>query len=390
MTNAIIITICILLLLAYLFDISASRTKIPSVILLLLLGWGIKQVTIAINLYIPNLDPVLPLFGTVGLILIVLEGSLELDFNKSKLNLISKSSFIALFPMLIISFILGLAFQYFGNVSFKTGLINAVPFGIISSAVAIPSVRNLINGQKEFITYESSLSDIFGVIFFNFLLFNESFGISSFGNFFVQLVIIIIISILATLGLSFLLKNLKHHVKFTPIILLVILIYAISKNFHLPALLFILLFGLVIGNFDKFQSLTVVKKLHPEILEIEIAKFKELLVEMTFLIRSIFFLLFGFLLETAEIINIDTLIWAFIITITIFLVRWLHLKIFKLSIHPLLFIAPRGLITILLFLSIPIEYVFPLVNKSLIIQVVILTAFVMMYGLIKIKPNQEN
>jgi cell volume regulation protein A len=390
MTNAIIITICSLLLLAYLFDISAARTKIPSVILLLLLGWGIKQLTNLINISIPNLEPVLPLFGTVGLILIVLEGSLELDFNKSKLNLIGKSSFVALIPMLIISFALGFAFQYFGNVSFKIGLINAIPLGVISSAIAIPSARNLIKGKKEFITYESSLSDIFGVIFFNFLLFNESFGISSFGNFFVQLIVIITISILTTLGLSFLLKNLKHHVKYTPIVLLVILIYAISKNFHLPALLFILLFGLVLGNFDKFKNFAIVKKLHPEILDNEIIKFKELLVEMTFLIRSIFFLLFGFLLETAEIINLDTLVWASIITIAIFLVRWLHLKALSLPLHPLLFIAPRGLITILLFLSIPIECVFPLVNKSLIIQVVILTAFVMMYGLIKTKPDQTN
>jgi len=269
------------------------------------------------------------------------------------------------------------------------GLINAIPFGIISSAIAIPSVRNLIKGQKEFITYESSLSDILGVIFFNFLLYNETISFSSFGNFFVQMVIIIIISIIATLALSFLLKNLKHHVKYTPIVLLVILIYAISKNFHLPALLFILLFGLVMGNFDKFQNFKFVKKLHPEILDNEIIKFKELLIEMTFLIRSIFFLLFGFLLETAEIINLDTLLWASCITFSIFLIRWLHLKILKLPIHPLIFIAPRGLITILLFLSIPVEYVFHLVNKSLIIQVVILTAFVMMYGLIKTKIDHS-
>lgn len=383
MTNAIIITICSLLLLAYIFDISAARTKIPSVILLLFLGWGIKQITNLINLNIPNLDPVLPLFGTIGLILIVLEGSLELDFDKSKLLLIGKSSFIGLFPMLILSFVLGFAFHYFGNISFKMGLINAIPLGIISSAIAIPSARNLMNGEKEFITYESSLSDIFGVIFFNFMVFNESFGILAFGNFFIQLIFILIISIGATLGLSFLLKNLKHHVKFTPIILLVILIYSVSKSFHLPSLLFILLFGLIVGNINKFKNISIVKKIQPEILENEIVKFRELLVEMTFLIRSIFFLLFGFLLETNQIINLDTLVWAFFITIAIYLIRWLHLKIFNLPVQPLLFIAPRGLITILLFLSIPIEYTYSLVNKSLIVQIVILTAFVMMCGLFK-------
>lgn len=44
MTIAIIITLCILLLLAYVFDLTSSKTKVPSVILLLLLGFAMRQV----------------------------------------------------------------------------------------------------------------------------------------------------------------------------------------------------------------------------------------------------------------------------------------------------------------------------------------------------------
>ena len=80
MSTAIIITLCSLLLLAYLFDVSAPKTKIPTVILLLLLGWGVKNTSIILNIDIPNLEPILPILGTIGLILIVLEGSLELEF----------------------------------------------------------------------------------------------------------------------------------------------------------------------------------------------------------------------------------------------------------------------------------------------------------------------
>jgi len=84
MTLTIIIIFCSLLLFAYLFDITSSKTKIPSVILLLLLGWMVKQLTMLFEFDIPDLTSVLPVFGTIGLILIVLEGSLELSWTDLK------------------------------------------------------------------------------------------------------------------------------------------------------------------------------------------------------------------------------------------------------------------------------------------------------------------
>ena len=272
-------------------------------------------------------------------------------------------------------------FHYYSDVSFKAALSNAIPLAIISSSIAIPSAQNLISKNKEFITYESSLSDIFGVIFFNFITFNDYFTFDSISIFLLQILLIIIISFIATLGLAFLLSKIKHPVKFAPIILLVILIYEISKIYHLPALIFILLFGIFLGNLDELKHIKFIQRLRPEILNNEVHKFKDLTTEMAFLIRALFFLLFGFLIETAEIINTDTIIWAIGITAGIFIIRFILLKLFKIPINPLLYIAPRGLITILLFLSIPLSQISSLVNNSLIIQVIILTALVMMMGL---------
>lgn len=389
MSTTIIITICILLLFAYLFDFSSSKTKIPSVILLLLLGWCVKQGAIFFGISIPNLIPILPVLGTVGLILIVLEGSLELEFNKSKFPIIGKSSLISVFQLLLISFGLTYAFHYFGGPTLKTGLINAIPFAVISSAIAIPSARNLNAHNKEFITYESSLSDIFGVIFFNFISFNDNLNAETFGIFILQLLLMIILSFVATLGLAFLLSKIKHHIKFTPIILLVILIYSLSKIYHLPSLIFILIFGLFIGNLDELKRFNIITKLKPEILNLEVKKFKEITIEITFMIRALFFLLFGYLIETSELLNTDTVLWSLFITAGIFLIRTLFLKLFRLPASPLLFIAPRGLITILLFLSIPVSQQLGIANKSLIIQVIILTALVMMFGLMRHKKEEE-
>ena len=42
----------------------------------------------------------------------------------------------------------------------------AMPFAVVSSAVAIPSSAGLADATREFVVYESSLSDILGVLVF--------------------------------------------------------------------------------------------------------------------------------------------------------------------------------------------------------------------------------
>ena len=385
MSTAIIITICSLLLIAYIFDLTSSKTKVPSVILLIILGWMVRQTSDALEIHIPALGSILPLLGTVGLILIVLEGALELELNTTKGPVIIKSSLMAFIPMIVLNISLTLAFNYFGGFSYKDSLINAIPLSVISSAIAIPSVRNFSAAEKEFVIYESSLSDIMGVLLFNFIVLNDTFGINTFGNFTLELILVLIISFVATVVLALLLSKIGHHVKFVPIILLVILLYAVSKVYHLPGLVFILIFGLFMGNLDELKRFRWIEKLQPEILEKEVHKFKEILGEGTFIVRALFFIVFGYLIETKEILNTDTFFWSAGIVAAIFTFRAVTLKILSVPLTPLLYVSPRGLITILLFFSIPVNHSTSYVNKSLIIQIIALTAIIMMFGIMKAK-----
>jgi hypothetical protein len=346
------------------------------------LGWSARQIADLISFKIPDLSGLLPIFGTLGLILIVLEGALELELNKSKFKLIRKSFFSSFISMFALSFIVSYAFQYFGGISLRQSLLNAIPICVISSSVAISSARNLSKKNKEFVIYESSLSDIMGVVFFNFVLQNDYVNLPAFGHFGLQVLIICVVSFIATLGLSFLLRTIDHPIKHAPIIILIILIYAVSEIYHLPALLFILFFGLFLNNIDELKNFEWIKKLNPYEFNKEISKFREIVMEGAFLIRAFFFTLFGYSFETKEIINQNTFVSALLIFAAIFIVRTILLKIARLPIFPLLFVAPRGLITILLFFAIPASMAFPLVNKSLVIQVIILTTLFMMIGLI--------
>jgi len=389
MTTSLLITLCVLVLVAYAFDLSSKRTKIPTVIILLIMGNLIKYAVDFFNIDIPNLDFLLPAVGSIGLILIVLEAGLDLELNKKKKAIVKKSLLSALLPLLILFLVIGFAINYYTGASIMSSFINAIPFCVISSAIAIPSVQNLSDNKKEFVVYESSFSDIIGVILFNFFLSNETVGVGSFLVFFGQILIMLAISLVASIGLAFVIKKIDHHVKFVPIMVMIILIYEIGKIYHLPSLLFILIFGLFLNNLDELQRFSFIKKLQPKLLNEEVHNFSKLIAEAAFLIRTIFFILFGYTISADTLLDLETLPFAVGIIVLIVSIRFIQLKISKTEITPLLFIAPRGLITIMLFLSIPISKEIDFINNSLLIQVIIMSAVLMMLGLMLTKEKEE-
>lgn len=277
---------------------------------------------------------------------------------------------------------LAFVFQYFSGVSLKIALVNAIPFAVISSAIAIPTAQKFLSKDREFITYESSFSDIIGVILFNFLILNETIGLVSVGQFLLEMTLILLITLVTTLLLALLLGKLKHHVKYLPIIVLIVLIYSLSKLYHLPALIIILLFGLFLGNLNKFRRFGFISRLHPDGMTHDVHKFRDLTVEIAFLVRVLFFLLFGYQIQTSDLINLETLVWALGISLGIYGIRYGLLLLYKVKSPAVFFTAPRGLITILLFLSIPASQVVPPVSNSLIIQVILISAMMLMIGMI--------
>lgn len=390
MTTAIIISLCSLLLIAYLFDVTAGKTRIPAVILLLALGLTVQYVLRWLHISLPDLTEALPVLGTIGLILIVLEGALELEVAPEKVAVVRKATYMAALPMLVIVFAGAALLFAMGQGSFRNLVINMVPLAVISSAVAIPTARALSRAHNEFVVYESSLSDILGVVLFNFVVANEVINGWAFLHFGGQLLVMVLVSFIATIGLAFLLRKIDHHVKFIPIVLLIVLIYALSKVYHLPGLIFILLLGLFLGNVGKLSGISIFSRLDPRALKVQVHKFGELVTELAFLTRASFFLLFGYTINVSELIDTRSLAVALGLVAAIFAIRALFLRLLRLPVLPLLFIAPRGLITVLLFLSIPAAAVVPDISRGLVIQVVVITALIMMVGTMVAGPKQQS
>ena len=136
--------------------------------LLIVVGVLIQEGLIILGLNDFDFFPILEVFGIVGLILIVLEASLDLELKKEKRKLVLKAFFIAFLSLLSNSLIIAFVLQVFLKSDFTNALIYAIPLSIISSAIVIPSVSNLCKEKKEYMIYESSVSDILGIMFFYF------------------------------------------------------------------------------------------------------------------------------------------------------------------------------------------------------------------------------
>jgi len=384
----ILIGLSVAVILSYLFDLAARATKIPSVLMLLLTGIALKQLAdyTDFGLGIPKV--VLEIFGVIGLIMIVLEGSLDLKLTRDKAPLIRRSFIAAVIMMVVQSVAIALLLQAYVGATFQTCLINAVPLAVVSSAVAIPSVANLQGEKQEFIVYESTFSDILGILFFNFALqenFAQGMSVITFSR---DIIAVLLVAVVSTAILAFLLDRIRLHVKFFLILAFLILLYSLAKELHLSALVLVLAFGLAVNNAELFLKGKLRQWFHPERLAGELRQLKSLTAESAFLIRTFFFLLFGFSINLPSLLSGPLLIQGLLIVAVLTIIRYFYLRFAAhTDIIPELFIAPKGLITILLFYSIPPQHFIGEVSESILFMVILLTGVMMMIGLL-LAPKQ--
>lgn len=377
----VLIVVSVLLLLSYFFDLTSQKTKIPTVLILLVLGWLLQQVVIYLNMSLPAIETLLPSIGTIGLILIVFEATIDLKYSPEKLPIFLKSIVFSLLSIFVFSFAFSLILHVWMQESFYIAFLHAVPFSVISSAIAIPSVYNYKH-LKEFIVYDSTFSDIFGILIFNLVLALEQGNVGkTIGLYFIELIGLLIFSVVAIIMLAFFMRNIKYQVKFIPILIFIVLLYMIMKVLHLPGLIFVLIFGLSIANFEHIIQAKEKSLSHFSIVLNEIPFFKTIVSELTFLVRSLFFLLLGYSFRFTWDNFLESFMLIMLVLILIYFVRLLLLRVVKCSVKNYLFIAPRGLITLVLFFSIPERLRVDYINETVAVFIVMLTVVIMSLSL---------
>jgi len=379
----LIIGICVLIGLSYLYNIISSKFNIPSVLFLIFTGIGLK---IYFDSYFLDIEKplfhILELLGIIGLIMIVLEAAVDLKLSKKKIPLISKSFFLAFIVLFLSAFGIAYVLQFFLNEPFFNALIYAIPLSVVSSAVLIPSVRSLEENKKEFMIYESTFSDIIGIMFFNFIVLNVTGKIFS-ADGFISILVTIIISIILSYFLVYLFSKITSSTKIFLMIAILALLYAIGKQLHLSSLLIILVFGLVLNNpqifykgpLKKFADLKSIKRVSDD--------FRMITSETAFIVRTFFFIVFGMSIDLSMLVDFKVLGIGTIILIIMYAIRYLNFRLFlRTNCFPEIFLAPRGLITILLFYSIPVIYQIQDFSIGILFFVILATSVIMMIALV--------
>ncbi|MCA8829960.1 cation:proton antiporter [Hymenobacter pini] len=387
---SILIGLSLAVILSYLFDLAARATKVPSVLMLLLSGIALRQAAEYFDFTLAIPKVVLEIFGIIGLIMIVLEGALDLKISRDKGPLIRRSFLAAALILVVQAVVIACILHLWLGVNFQSCLVNAIPLAVISSAIAIPSVANLRGEKQEFIVYESTFSDILGIMFFNFALqdnFAQGRSVVTFGA---DVLAVLVVAVLSTAALAFLLDRIRLHVKFFLILAFLVLLYSIAKKLHLSSLVLVLVFGLAVNNAETFLKGPLRRWFRPERLSEEVHQLRSITAESAFLIRTFFFLLFGFSITLSSLLSAQLLLQGVLIVAALTAIRFVYLRyIARTDLIPELFIAPKGLITVLLFYSIPAQHLIGEVSENILFVVILLTGVLMMVGLLMSRQQPE-
>jgi len=351
-TNAAILAASALLLFAYLLDHLGHRFRLPSVVLLIVTGLVARHALDRMGIVFDGVDPIVPIVGTLGLILIVLEGALDLEVSADRTRTIVKAGVSAVIGVVLCALAFAALFHFVLGYAPYLSALAAIPFAVISSAVAIPSATGFADAPREFVIYESSLSDIVGVLVFFAALVSKgnpsAFALELFGGGALS----VVVALAASLGLYAIVNKAEGHVRFLPMLAGLVCLYAIGKALYLSPLVFVLVAGLVIGNPHLLDRWPRLKRLHSPDYDRTVREFKGIVAELTFATKALFFLLLGYWTDVSALL--EPLAWGVAAAGVgfVFVSRRLLLRALRVDdAASLTWIAPRGLITVLLFLT---------------------------------------
>lgn len=384
-----------IIILSYFYNHISKKFKVPSVILLILTGFliatfaGVGESWFSKKL----MSDALPVIGKIGLILIVLEAALDLKLKKEDRPLMMKAFWAALIILVSTVVLSAGIISLFTDLTEYQALVYAIPLSIMSSAIIIPSVGSLTHSSKEFMIYESTFSDILGVMLFQSIVsIHGAEGAADIaGSVFKDLGATLISTVVLGYAMIFVFQKLHKSIGLFFLMSILILLYGLGSMLHLSSLLMIFFFGLIINNTDVFFKGKLKGYIKEEAFSDMYAKFKLVVEESAFLVRTLFFVLFGMSIQLGELGHWQVWIITGLLVMVLYVVRFFHLKWITKGQHikPELYIAPRGLITILLIDAIPrglqnIDF-----KSGITLLLILSTCVIMMVTLIKYKKPSE-
>ena len=340
------------LLAAFAVEHLDRRSGVPSVIVMIALGLVAEPLLRPVGVVDEELKSMVPIAGAIGLVLVVLEGALDIELRRERIKLAATAFAEAVMAFLLCTAVFALIAVHALGMNYLQGVLLATPFAVMSSTIAIPSSHFLEERTREFVIYESSVSDIFGVLVFIALLDSDGtlrgFLTGLAGGGLLSLVLAFVCSV-ALLAVS---TRTDAHVRYIPLLAGLFALYATGELLHLSPLIMVLLFGLMLNNRQALDHVPILGRASQRVSATTVGEFKVLVQELTFAVRGFFFFLLGYSTNLSDFAVARSWLATAIILAVIYGVRRLLLRVIDRRLaSALTWIAPRGLVTVLLYLE---------------------------------------
>ncbi|MBS3068423.1 cation:proton antiporter [Candidatus Micrarchaeota archaeon] len=335
-----------IIIIGYIGELFSKKFSIPSTIMLLLIGYLLK---VSGYVDVADLTGLQSLFGTLALIILLFDGGLTLNI----LDVLFKSGRIFLMSILITvasMFAAGFLMQGFGFDFLIGAIVGAIAGGIGSTTtISILKGLELPKDVGRFLTLESSITDIFSIILTIVLTQNllsgfidvQMIGQGILSTFSVGTLVGIVGGILFISIFSRIEKGYSYMVMLGVILIL----YALSEFFGGSGAIGVLIFSIMLGNENLVRKIIRIEEASERIF------IREFHTEISFIIRTFFFVFLGIIVNFS---NINNFIIALGLVISFLLIRYLITKFVTRSseLSPysniITVISPRGLATAVL------------------------------------------
>ncbi len=317
----------IVILLGFIGEMFFSFTKIPSILFLMLAGLILGPIYHIFNQQF--FIDFAPYLSTLVLILIMFSGGLELNFIN-----VFKSSIYSMFLIIIGLFLsivlVGGFFYIMGGGDLMQSLMLGTIVSCSSSTVIIPLLSNInaSDKNKTIIAIESTFNDALAIVILIILInfaknssahvnylstaggLLYSFGISS--------VIAIAFGIIWFILLRYISKTkYAYSITFGGMLILYLIIHFVKGNGAIA----ILVFGIVMGNEELLNKL----KINLFKMSLKDSSIKQFNFEFSFLLRTLFFVFLGVIVELSHITWVFT-DRLFIIIVMIIIGRYISIS----------------------------------------------------------------
>jgi potassium/hydrogen antiporter len=338
-----------LLIVAFAANRLSKLTRVPDIIVLLMIGITVGPVLHWVNA--ETFQGAVRILGTFALVLILFEGGLELRLRKAM------RYFPAGLLLVVLSFGLSLALiavtgRLLLHLQWVDCLLLGAALGCTSGTIVIPALQQIDTPEavKITLTIESALGEVIAVLLVGSLLNAEGTGslitglASNFSHH-------IIVSLLLGFGAGALWSQVWPRIAGAPngnILNLgvVMAVYAAGDYLHGSGLLTVLIFGVTLANLPRTPHMTR-----------QGARLLAFHAEFSFLVRSFFFVLLGVVAEFIDrryIVPIIGILAALVAArwVAVQGSRWVVRDVERQDTELLFWMLPRGLVTAVLALEI--------------------------------------